>query len=76
VLDRGGGGGGDDRIEGGPGADLIAGNTILNPDSYEFNTVAGVSGRNDVFTYAGMLPQASAGTTFDYLNFHIDDNDD
>ena len=70
------GGGGDDTIEGGPGADLIAGNLILDPDRYEFNTIQGVSGRNDVFSFAGSLPQARAGTTLDFLNFHIDDSDD
>ena len=38
--------------------------------------MAGVSGRNDVFSFAGALPQARAGTTLDFLNFHLDDNDD
>ena len=70
------GGQGDDEIDGGPGADLIAGNTILTPDRFEFGTFEGQSGRNDVFSFAGMLPQVRTGTTIDFVNFHVEDKDD
>jgi ELWxxDGT repeat protein len=70
------GGGGDDRITGGPGRDLLVGSDELEPDFYEFNTRYGILDRNDTVTLAAELPAIRAGSTIEDLNFDLDDNGD
>ncbi|MBL8535175.1 MAG: FG-GAP repeat protein, partial [Betaproteobacteria bacterium] len=68
--------GGDDTITGGSGGDLLAGDFVLNPDAYEFQTRNGFSSRNDVVAYAAQLPDVRQGSIIDGLNFHLGDEGD
>jgi hypothetical protein len=68
--------GGSDSLTGGGGNDLISGYATLEPDEYEFGTSEGVRGRNDISTYASVLPAIRAGSVIDGLNFHLGDTGD
>ncbi|MCA9137168.1 MAG: hypothetical protein KDB00_10425, partial [Planctomycetales bacterium] len=70
------GGGGNDEIDGGADDDLLAGETVLAPDSFEWVTRGGQTGSNDVAAFAAPLAIQPGVTSLEGFNLHIGDEAD
>ena len=61
---------------GGPGGDLLAGDTTGPYDDYELVTLNGVTGSNGDVNYAALLPTVEPGTEIDGLTLNEGDDGD